>query len=323
MEKAIFIPDFNKEFLNKLASLSLTSVFLNETNLNDSSISKIQESLPSVAINVCLNIFSGKDLLDKFPDCNPVEASGRDCSYLWYQGVCPNNEKVRKLRLVEVQKALDLNGLSGVWLDSLHFPTFWQKNDPEIFDSCYCKNCMEKFKKYIGGDTLPEKLEDLVDAIDGQYYLEWLQFKSDTISSFVESVKELVQKSGKNIKLGIFVVPWKDKEYGSAVTRILGTDFSTLGDLVDYLTPMLFSQTLGRDSSWVKESVEYFEVFGTKILPAIFSTKEASQISDLDFESILDRALSKPSVGAVITDITDIVNNPSKFSILRSKFSAT
>src|SRR3972149_5419047 len=108
VEKVVFVPDFTKEFLNKLSLLHLTSVFLNEVSLSEDSVTKIYESLPGVAVNVCLNIFSGKDLLDKFPDCNPVEASGRDCSYLWYQGVCPNNEDVRKQRLSQVQKALDL-----------------------------------------------------------------------------------------------------------------------------------------------------------------------------------------------------------------------
>ncbi|MEK7594963.1 MAG: hypothetical protein AAB443_00010 [Patescibacteria group bacterium] len=186
-----------------------------------------------------------------------------------YKPICPNNVLVREKRLKEVEETLNTNLVTSIWLYNLHFPTVWNAPEPTLLDTCYCKHCITNFSAYLGGESLPTAKNELVEAIEGQYYIEWLEFKCKTITSFVEDVKKLIGVCGRTVKLGIFVPPWNDKEYGSGITRLLGLDLYTLSGLVDVISPMLFYKELARDLEWVGGMLDYYKAFtGAKIIPS-------------------------------------------------------
>lgn len=317
MEKIAYLQNINNTTLDLASELCLTSVLINEKNLNEDNLASIKDVLGPVSVGVCIDIFSGKDLLAQFGNAISQEATNKEAKYNDYFGVCPNNEEVRRFKLQRIQELIEVKNVSTIWLDSLHYPTYWQLPEPLIFDTCYCATCMKKFSEFIYGEKLPEKLDELVEAIDGQYYIEWLEFKCKTITSFVSEVKDLIRKSGKDIKLGAFIVPWVDKEYGSANTRILGQSLSELSEHVDFISPMLYFKALNRDIEWVSSTLEYYSAFGSKVIASVLLAKE---ISDEEVSKLLDVLSNKPLEGILISDLSGFSAESPKVSYLKKAF---
>ncbi|MBI4091239.1 hypothetical protein HY419_00640 [candidate division WWE3 bacterium] len=322
MEKIVFLTDINEEMLRLIKQLNANSILLDAGKITENGVSLILQNYEGLGIYAVLDVFAGGDLLKKFPGAKAEEASKRPVSYEWYQGVCPNNRELRDYLLQEAKKLMANKNLKGLFLNFLHFPAFWMLPEPELFDTCYCETCIGKFKDFIMGDSLPESGEKLVEAIDGQYYLEWLNFKTLSITSFLEDVRGAVGNSDARGKLGVFAVPWKDKEYGSAIVRILGQSAFDFSTLADYVSPMLYYKTLGRNIEWVNDTIDYYELFGGRVLPSILFSQEALAMDQKEFEKLLNFTFSTKTHGVIIQDVTGVLGDSDKMTALLQKFSA-
>ncbi|OGC50281.1 hypothetical protein A2716_03675 [candidate division WWE3 bacterium RIFCSPHIGHO2_01_FULL_40_23] len=318
MEKSSQILNSDPAFLRLLDELCLSSVIVDEKNLDETFISSVLRVNDGLNIDVSVEVFSGGELLSEFPSAAPLEAEGRDCSKDWYYGVCPNNEDVRRSKLERI-KELSLNkNIRSIILSSLHYPTYWIPSEPIIFDTCYCEVCINKFREgYLNNEKLPESRKELVEAIDGQFYLEWLEFKTKTITSFVESASEVI--SGiSSVKLGAFIIPWTDKEYGSAITRILGQNAFELSSKLDFICPMLYFKLNEKDLSFVDEMLEYYS--SCVLYPSILTSKELDSMGILELQSLLSLLSKKDLMGLSIADSSQVFNNEEKLKVLKEAF---
>ncbi|RJR26222.1 hypothetical protein C4561_05775 [candidate division WWE3 bacterium] len=215
-----------------------------------------------------VNVFQGEDLFSKFPDAKAVEGQGKTVAGDTYVGVCPTHPGVRDFALEKVRNLI-AEGVRGIWLDHLRYPTIWESQTHEIFDTCYCDRCLKLFSEEIDESIDGATLEDKVLLIDGSFYIEWLDFKIGQINSLVKSIKDEIVKSGKDIKLGIFVVPWEEKDYGSGMKRLLGQDLISLSGVADVISPMLYYKEIGESPEWIKEKISYYWDLGISVVPAI------------------------------------------------------
>ncbi len=236
-------------------------------------------------VYVCVNAFGGKWAWKRYPDSRPVKADGRllgsEPDYKGHGGVCPTHPLWRHERLKQIEKLVKEfggeGGIDGIWLDFVRYPGLWEVKEPEIPDTCYCTRCLEKF----GQDTHIELPTGLMCSTAAQWVgenfpYEWMAWKKEQISSFVEEVRKILHGTSdkRRLKLGLFVVPWTKGERQNAVSYSLGQDAFQLSALVDVISPMLYHKMCEKTSSWIGHMTRYYkETAQCQVLPIVQSSE--------------------------------------------------
>jgi hypothetical protein len=151
----------------------------------------------------------------------------------WYVGLCPSNNKLRQERFKKIRSIFDNPLYDGVYLDSIRYPTFWETKEPEYLNTCYCSECL----------TLSKKAK--------KQGLNWFEFRIKQISSFFNAVCALK----KSKKLGYFAVP----ETQENLYNVFAQPYAIFHDKVDYVSPMIYPQMVGKNLEWAKQTVLNFQ----------------------------------------------------------------
>jgi len=306
MHKSIFI-DSLKDTKDTLSGINLDSIVISSKLCNAENISNLRRIHGNIEIYADFPVFCGEDLIKSFPDAVPVEAFGKNLIKEGISFVCPTHLGVRQYLIKKLSDLIKLD-VNGIWLDCARYPSVWDKPNPIIYDTCYCERCLSLFEKFIGEKIVGNTLEDKFLHIDGSYYIEWLRFKCDQITSFVGQTRKAITDSEKSVKLGIFVVPWEDNEYSAGIKRILGVNLEQIAPLVDAVSPMLYHKMCGKDVEWVKEKVNYYWNLGKSFLPLI----QTEGVSLEEFKKSMEFAILKPSAGVCIFYFEDLMKQKGK-----------
>jgi len=260
------IPSIKKSdpstYLDKLKKAGVNAVFV---PADKDTIRFFKERGFNVFISV--NVFGGKSAWKKYPDARPAKSDGTllgsEAGYKGHGGVCPSHRKWRADRLKYIKKLIaQFSDIDGIWLDFIRYPVLWEVKDPIILDTCYCQRCLRQFQEDTHID-IPKGLNTIDAALwikDNSLY-EWMKWKKKQISSFVESAKKLVKgaSSGKQLLLGLFMVPWTKGEHQNAISFRLVQDAFELSRHVDVISPMVYHKMVGKPSSWVGDMTRYFK----------------------------------------------------------------
>ncbi|MCX5871360.1 MAG: hypothetical protein NTY00_12200 [Deltaproteobacteria bacterium] len=215
-------------------------------------------------VYLTLNVFGGTEAWKKYPDSIPITASGKAVSSQ-YGGVCPTHFVWREERLALLASWLQeyggTDGIDGVWLDFVRYPGRWEEKQPEIPDTCYCPRCLKLFQIEKGVDV-PDSMPtaEAADWIHKHAESKWRQWKKEQITSFVREARSMVEKiqTTKNVKLGVFLVPWTQGERQGAVLRQLAQDATQIAPYADVVSPMVYHVMVGQPVEWVRDISEYF-----------------------------------------------------------------
>ena len=163
-------------------------------------------------VYISVNAFGGKGAWEKYPDSRPVNADGKllgsEPGYKGYGGVCPMHQAWRAERLKHIEKLVKqiggVEGIDGMWLDFIRYPGLWEVQEPKIPDTCYCPNCLKKFRQ----DTntgLPHELKAKEAAlwIKKNCPNEWMKWKTEQISSFVAEVNRVLNSTSAKRQLSL------------------------------------------------------------------------------------------------------------------------
>ncbi|MDK9708466.1 MAG: hypothetical protein OEL83_15590 [Desulforhopalus sp.] len=268
--------------LPRIKDAHVTSVFVAP---HQPSIAHLKQE--GVKVFLTLNAFGGREGWDKYPDSVPVTASGEAISPR-LGGICPSHPAWRADRLRLLAAWLEQfgdteEGIDGVWLDFIRYPGHWESSNPDIPDTCYCPRCLQLFQTEKGV-AVPQGLSvrRAAEWIHIQAEEQWRQWKKEQIVSFVRDVRALIDSSqgGGRIKLGAFLVPWRQGERGGAVLAGLAQDARQLAPYVDVFSPMVYHQMLGQNPGWVRDISEYFhDVTGKAVWPIV----QAGQVEREEF----------------------------------------
>lgn len=297
MHKSVFIFNAKKEILAALRELPLDSVFVGLHALTEESLKSLRSVIgKKTKVYVELGVFAGQDKLDKYPDALPIDSTGKPISVDVFAGVCPTHPGVRKDLLSDVQKALDL-GVDGLWLDFIRYPSRWETM--QLMDTCYCPRCKKLFK---------------------ESKMSWTDFKVAQITSMVQAVRNLVNKSGKKFTLGAFLVPWTQKEHKGAILKVLGQDIHEFSKYVDIISPMTYQRIHRRNLFWLKRMIRYYaDTLSTPFLPLIQTENSPNYLPDREFKRSLEIVTRPPSMGVITFFLNDLIdrNKKSKLKILK------
>ncbi|MDX9753915.1 MAG: hypothetical protein RBU29_08140, partial [bacterium] len=130
-------------------------------------------------------VFSSRSHYRAHPEWRPITASGEEMKPDgWYHGLCPNQPALRELRLKELEKRLRYSLFDGYWLDFIRYPVHWEKKNPRIEDSCFCPECLRRFKAFASLD-LPSATPAAATQILERHLPAWVRFRIHTIASWV------------------------------------------------------------------------------------------------------------------------------------------
>ena len=182
------------------------------------------------------------------PELVPIGVDGRPIRYgRLVQGVCLS--KVEFLAEIEENLIAGLRAYrpAGIWLDYLTYAGWFETPDPDLQDSCFCRDCMAEFCEATGTDaTTPEQI--LRTAGDG-----WARHKCERIARYAAHYAELIRTHLPGCIIGAYMCPWTPGEFDGALGRIFAQDYQTLAPAIDVFTPLIYAAKSGRPASWGRQ----------------------------------------------------------------------
>ena len=288
--------------IRTVQKLNFSSIFTSCKNLNPALIARVRKI--GLKIYAEINIFSGEEWWEEYPDCRPIDKNGQPMKKInWYVAVCPNHPQVQQRLLDRIKLTINKLDIDGIWLDFMRYPCHWEQvRSPMIDEYCFCSNCLSKFSGEVGGKPEGER---------------WTTWKCQNITNFVQQVRMTIDNSRKKILLGIFAVPWRKNDYKDAITRIIGQDFTSLSKFVDIFSPMTYHKYTQNNTSWIHDVIDSIRKVAKKpILPIVQTENKAGKIDTNEFKDELIQAMKAPSSGVVIFFLEDLVKDQNKLSML-------
>jgi len=209
---------------------------------------------------------------------------------IFTNNLCPNNREIRQNRLTEIKDLVNNYQIDGIWLDFIRFPLLWEVKKPRIGKTHICSQCKQ------------------------------IKERTKVVGSFVSETRALINQSDRNIQLGMFSVPWREKDFNGAIKKVIGQDFKKLAKYIDVFSPMVYHKMCGKETKWIHEIVSYMDkITGKPILPIIQTEDKPKKISGEEFKEEVKEAIKKPSQGAIIFFLEDLLKDKDKVQVLSVK----
>jgi len=278
---------------------------------------KLIEDLRRAGISVYLEVplFVGDRLWKKFPRSRPITEEGVPLQMLeWYAGVNPAIPEVRNFCLDRIRKAARLP-VDGVWLDFIRWPCRWESPSPRLIQTSFDDLTIELFSKETGIEIPYITPRERALFIIKNHLKEWTDWKCRQITSFVSEARDILGKK----KLGVFLVPWRFKDYNGASRSIIGQDVEELREYVDVFSPMVYHAMCGRPVEWISEIASWvWNKTGKEVLPMIQVAEIPRPLSEREIELAIEAAISaKGSSGVIIFSFSHL--NTKKLKIIAKK----
>ncbi|MCD4791291.1 MAG: family 10 glycosylhydrolase [Bacteroidales bacterium] len=153
------------------------------------------------------------------------------------------NPEVREYFKRKVKEALKYD-IDGIHLDYIRF----QINQGFSYDKATC----EAFKKESGYSPLEIRNQDCGSMV----WCEWIKWNAEQVTTLVREIKEIIDKSGKDVVLGVDVFP-----DGETAKVLIGQDWELWAKegIVDIICPMQYTNDFDVFRKSVKRAVKATE----------------------------------------------------------------
>ncbi len=236
---------------------------------------------------VSFPVFFDSRMLDAHPELHAIDKNGNRLPRMgWYRGINPAVEWYRKLQLRKIQYIIRQFPADGLFLDFIRFPVHWENKNPTLIDSSFSAEALKAFEQFAG-ITIPANLKTVSAQsrwIYEKHLSRWIDFKCSIITQFINTVKKSILEIKPSLKLGIFMIPWKNDDYNGAIKSIAGQNIDNVKNIVDYISPMVYHKSLGNNENWLADILQYFKnKAGEKVFPIIqsFGVKEGEFLNAL------------------------------------------
>lgn len=247
-------------------------------------------------------VFVGRTYFDQDPSTRPVGPDGKTIDrQSWYAPLDPHLMWLRDVKREALLDRVREQELDGIWLDFIRFPVFWEEVPPKLIETSFSSSALTAFQEKTGIVPEGETVSEMAAWILANAEEEWRRFRADVILDFIREVDSGLQGVSPDILLGAFVLPWSSEEHGGALYRIAGQDLKGFSEIVDILSPMLYSHQLGRSPGWIgQRTEEVFREVGGPLLPIVQCFDEPTPMPDADVEAAIRAALEGPTGGVIL-----------------------
>ena len=279
IKATFFMEKLTRAKADEARDLGFNTIFTYPQNLDQRLVADLKAE--GMQTMVVVNLFEGEANWQHFPDSQPVGIDGQKLEKIdWYAGVCPTHRGVLAKAKLDVGFLATETEISGLWFNFARFPGHWEAvREAGMPEYCFCTHCDEAYAAQGGGKLTGE---------------EWTAWKCSHIVSIIKDLKDLVQRGGRELALGMNLVPWRLDEYNGALRGVLGQDPALLAPLLDYLSPMCHQGLVNRPVEWVGQTIDYFkDLTGKGILPIVQAFDAPGPLDIGDFEASLHAGLEK------------------------------
>jgi hypothetical protein len=115
------------------------------------------------------------------------------------------------------------------------------------------------------------------------------------------------------------MVPWRRDDFNGSIRSIAGQAVEQLAPMLDFVSPMCYSQMVRRPPEWVNDVVIDMDSLAPgKVLPAVQVSRAYLQepFSVEDFQRSLHSALEKPSRGVIFWSWETLEKNREKQEVI-------
>jgi uncharacterized lipoprotein YddW (UPF0748 family) len=301
-----FLERITESSISLLLDLRVNAVFSAYGNLDEQITSILR--MNGIQVYAEVSLFFMNDIWETYPQSQPIDRDGKPMHQIhWYTGACPNQSDLRADKIQFIKELLKGYNIDGILLDFIRYPCHWEEvRSPDIKEYCFCPVCLEKFQHEVG--VKPE----------GE---PWISWKCRQITQYVREIREVLNDNMLDVKLGMFTVPWRDKDFNRAMRGIIGQDVNELSEYIDIFCPMTYHKLSAQPVSWIGDTVRYFDdATGKLILPCIQTMDSPVEVSPLEFEQSFEQALQKPSAGVLVFHFEDLMKNNEKEQLVKSVF---
>lgn len=187
------------------------------------SLEKLKQELAkeNLELGLVAPFFFDEEIWENYPEKRAKHKDKPWPKTSWYKPLCPLYPGLFNERLQELKEAVEVIKPDFVGLDFFRFPLFWEELDEQReLLSCECSKCEAKEKK--------------------------------TRKEIIQNYAQETKKTLGDIPVMVHLVPFVDKK----TIEITGQDPKLLSKELDALSPMLYSDLLQRDSSFITSTLE-------------------------------------------------------------------
>jgi len=288
---------------------------------NDKLISSLHQE--KIKVYASIGIFVGKDWWEKYPKSRPINSEGKPVEGEdGYGGLIPVIPFIRERKLEEIKELITRYPVDGVWLDFIRWPCHWEVHHPRIEQTSFDSLTLEQFQRDTK-ITIPEEFSDIsqiANWILKHHRNIWTAWKCLQITNFVKEAREIIKIRGKDKIVGIFTVPWREKDYNNAIHKIIGQDYAALSKYVDIFSPMVYHLMCDRNVRWIREVTTYiYQNSKKEVLPIIQAGSTPSHLSKEEFKAALENALcAEGSSGVIVFTLKDILQEDRLKELIRT-----
>ncbi len=298
---AFFMNPLTEETAAQASESGVSAVFVAPDNLDPAVGRRVSKK--GMAVYLVKELFQGEQWWKRFPDSRPLGRDGEPLKVAagWYHGVCPTHPGVREQLLHEFEQLLDLDFVTGINLNFLRFPGYWEgaRGRDSLMDGCTCERC----RSLYGGEPIGP---------------DWERWKVVQITDFARQVIALRDRNSRRIPVGLHLVPWNNEQYQGARPGALGQNLAELNQLLDYYSPMCHFGLQEQPPAWVGQVVQWTKnATGKPVMPVV----QAFDVSDNDFAGSISNATSAPSDGAIVFTWEFLKEQAGKLSTLETAYS--
>ncbi len=242
------------------------------------------ESCARAGLEPCVELKTFRADFAARPDLAPIGVDGKPIRYgRLVQGVCLSRRDFVDAIGESLEAGLDAFAPAGVWLDYLSYAGWFETPEPDLQESCFCRDCIAEFCEATGIDA------GTPAGILAHHAQAWTDHKCRRIAAFARRYAAIIRAKRPGCVVGAYMCPWTPAEHDGALRRIFAQDYSLLAGAIDVFTPLIYAQKSGRPPSWAAELLAGSRAF---VPPG---ARVQLILDALDFPASMEAAAASPA----------------------------
>ncbi len=208
------------------------------------------------SIAACVEFATFRADFAAHPELIPIGVDGKPIRYgQLVQGICLSQPAFLEQIAANLRAGVQTYRPTGIWLDYLTYPGWFEEPDPDLQDSCFCASCIATFCEQTGIDaaTPSEILTLHGDA--------WTQHKCAQVAFFAAQYVQIIRTELPDCLIGAYMCPWTPTEFDGALSRIFAQDYAQLAPAIDVFTPLIYGVKSGRPTTWGRTFLDEASAF--------------------------------------------------------------
>ena len=227
-----------------LEDYGVNAIFMGSGSLSDEQITLLKRQGAQVFAE--FNTMHDAGYLKEHPDAAPIGVDGKvSPPPQGWQGVCPTHPGYRRSRMDAFRKVLREFEIDGIWLDYHHSHASWERDVPDMPDTCFCQRCIAQFQQQTKTELPDKPTPQLAGLLLDKHKQTWVQWRCDVFTDWVREFRAIIDETRPSALLGTFHCPWTEAEFEGASRNKLAIDLKAQAKYIDVFSIMPY-----RKQSW-------------------------------------------------------------------------